>query len=772
MRRRKHNFRFHLGVLGALTAVPFILAGAVMALLYVNSQRQATEHDLVSAARDLSNAIDRQIDGGLITLRAMSFSQALERGELGIFYSQAARVAGIFPGSAVVLRGADGQQILSTALEWGAMLPRTSDPVVSDADRKALSTMRPVISNLFTGASTGRHYVAIYLPIDYQGSPHLLTLALPPESVLGVIRQSSVIQPDWLVSVIDANHRVVARNRDHDNYVGRSASENFVQLLAGNEGVVTSTTLDGTDVRDGYYKSPLTGWTVITAVPVSSINKSVRDAAMAVGIAGALGLICSLVFAGLYSHYITPPIWRLRNEALGLSQRKPMRSFNTGITELDAVSESLASASASLIRDEEAKSQMIKELNHRVKNSLATVLSIARQSSAKTDNFTEFYETFSGRLIALSQSHDALSEGEWVEADIRELVQRICVNVAGPERVTAHGPRVPLYPRAALTMGMMLHELCANAAKYGALAQPEGTIVIDWGVQPHAPGGPTFSLKWTERGGPPVEPPEKKSFGTRFIDESIRHAVTKLAHVHFPANAAAADRIIRMGEPPDTVHVVGCPRIDLVAEVARGAQGIPKGDWLDREGVGAHIDLTRPFLLVNQHPVTTEYGHGKDHVRETLEALDELKMPTIMLWPNVDAGSDDIATGMRTFRETRKPDYIRFYKNFPIDTYVRLMLACGCAVGNSSAPIREGAFLGVPAVNIGTRQAGRDRGANVVDAGYDRHEIVAAVRRQLAHGRYAPDHMYGDGQAGPRVADVLARTVFRVQKRLVFTQPV
>ena len=256
------------------------------------------------------------------------------------------------------------------------------------------------------------------------------------------------------------------------------------------------------------------------------------------------------------------------------------------------------------------------------------------------------------------------------------------------------------------------------------------------------------------------------------IDESIRHAVTKLAHVHFPANAAAAERIIRMGEHPDTVHVVGCPRIDLVNEIANQTGGIPHAEWLDREGVGAHIDVTAPFLLVNQHPVTTEYGRGKDQIWETLLALQELKMPTIMLWPNVDAGSDDIATGMRTFREKVSPDYIRFYKNFPIDTYVRLMALCGCAVGNSSSPIREGAFLGVPAVNIGTRQLGRDRGPNVIDVGYRRDKIVEGIRRQLRHGRYPPDSLYGDGRAGRRIADLLARVPLTVQKRLVFVQPV
>lgn len=252
------------------------------------------------------------------------------------------------------------------------------------------------------------------------------------------------------------------------------------------------------------------------------------------------------------------------------------------------------------------------------------------------------------------------------------------------------------------------------------------------------------------------------------IDESIRHAVTKLSHLHFPANRQAGDRIVRMGEHPETVHVVGCPRIDLVAEIARTNGRIGSAEWLEREGVGAHITLDRPFLLVSQHPVTTEYGDGEAQILETLMALQELRMPTIMLWPNADAGSEDISRGMRKFRERYRPEYIRFYKNFPIETYVRLMLGCACAIGNSSAPLREGAFAGTPTVNVGSRQHGRDRAGNVVDVGYDRGEIVAAVQRQLGHGRYPSDHLYGDGQAGGRVASVLATAPLRVQKRLCY----
>ena len=252
------------------------------------------------------------------------------------------------------------------------------------------------------------------------------------------------------------------------------------------------------------------------------------------------------------------------------------------------------------------------------------------------------------------------------------------------------------------------------------------------------------------------------------IDESIRHAVTKLAHLHFPANRQAADRIVRMGEDPSTVHVVGCPRIDLVAEIVERDGALESTDWLEREGAGAVIRLDEPYLLVTQHPVTTEYGQGEAQIAETVAALQDLQMPTIMLWPNADAGSEDTARGMRKFREKHRPEYIRFYKNFPIETWIRLMLGCACVVGNSSAPIREGAFIGVPAVNIGTRQHGRDRGPNVVDVGYNRGEIAAAVRSQMRHGRYPSNNLYGDGKAGGRIASVLAEAPVKVQKRLAY----
>lgn len=251
------------------------------------------------------------------------------------------------------------------------------------------------------------------------------------------------------------------------------------------------------------------------------------------------------------------------------------------------------------------------------------------------------------------------------------------------------------------------------------------------------------------------------------IDESIRHAVTKFAHIHFPACEGARERIIRLGELPQHVHMVGCPRIDLVADILDSPEISLESALFDK-GVGEKLNFDQPFVLVSQHPVTTEYGAGEAQITMTLEAIRELDLPAIVLWPNADAGSDDIARGIRKWRERKLDRHMHFFKNLPIETYVRLMRKTACLVGNSSSGIREGAFIGTPVVNIGTRQTARDRGSNVLDVPYGKDEIKAAIARQVSHGPYAMEPIYGNGRAGQRIADILSTEVVDVQKCITY----
>ena len=252
---------------------------------------------------------------------------------------------------------------------------------------------------------------------------------------------------------------------------------------------------------------------------------------------------------------------------------------------------------------------------------------------------------------------------------------------------------------------------------------------------------------------------------TGSIDESVRHAITKLAHIHFPATEKAKDNVIRMGEDPEKVFLTGCPAIDIVADLDLTA---PDDLLIRYKGVGPDLDIHKPYLVVLQHPVTTEYGSGFDQINETLEAIKSIRMQTIWLWPNVDAGSDSISKGLRMFREHEKPDYAHFYRHFSVEDYARLIANCACLVGNSSSGIREGSFLGVPAVDIGTRQAHRERAANCINVSYNHKEIEEAIRRQIENGRYPSDTTYGDGTAGEQIAAILADVNINIQKRLMY----
>ena len=253
---------------------------------------------------------------------------------------------------------------------------------------------------------------------------------------------------------------------------------------------------------------------------------------------------------------------------------------------------------------------------------------------------------------------------------------------------------------------------------------------------------------------------------TGSIDESVRHAITKLAHIHFPATAKARENVIRMGEDPQKVFLTGCPAIDIVADLDLT---LPD-DLLSRYGgVGPDLDIHKPYLVVLQHPVTTEFGGGMAQINETLQAVKAMHMQTIWLWPNVDAGSDDISKGLRMFRENENPDYVHFYRNFSVEHYAQLIGNCACLVGNSSSGIREGSFLGVPAVNIGTRQAGREQANNCINTDYNHQEIEDAIRHHINNGRYPSDTLYGNGQAGERIADILADVDMNIKKKLMYS---
>lgn len=251
------------------------------------------------------------------------------------------------------------------------------------------------------------------------------------------------------------------------------------------------------------------------------------------------------------------------------------------------------------------------------------------------------------------------------------------------------------------------------------------------------------------------------------IDEKVRHSITKLADYHFVASQSAKERVIKLGENPEFVFNTGCPSIDIASEVAK-IEGLNFNPYQKYGGVGAEPDLSKGYLVVMQHPVTTEYQDSRKHIEETLHAINQLNIPTLWFWPNVDAGADGTSTGIRSFREKNKLENVHFFKNMEGDDFLVLLNNALGLIGNSSVGIRECAFLGVPVINIGSRQNKRDRGTNVIDVDYDKQQIINAVQSIISNAKPNQSTVYGGGNAGKEIADLLSNVPLQFHKTIMY----
>lgn len=256
---------------------------------------------------------------------------------------------------------------------------------------------------------------------------------------------------------------------------------------------------------------------------------------------------------------------------------------------------------------------------------------------------------------------------------------------------------------------------------------------------------------------------------TGSIDEKVRHAISKMADLHLTANEDARQRVIRMGEREDRVINTGCPSIDL----AKSSLTLPEPDLSDivkrYGGVGADLNRDEDYIVVMQHPVTSEHEAALDQIHQTISAVHESGMQALWFWPNPDAGSDGTSRGIRRFREHSPDNRIHFFKNMEPEVFLTVLRRARCIVGNSSVAIRECAFLGVPAVNIGSRQAKRQRGRNVIDTPHEGAQILYAIQTHLRRSdRFDEDHIYGAGDAGEQIADAIRQMDLIFQKQMTY----
>jgi UDP-hydrolysing UDP-N-acetyl-D-glucosamine 2-epimerase len=242
---------------------------------------------------------------------------------------------------------------------------------------------------------------------------------------------------------------------------------------------------------------------------------------------------------------------------------------------------------------------------------------------------------------------------------------------------------------------------------------------------------------------------------TGSIDESVRHAISKLSHIHFPSTKRAYKNLVKMGENPKNIYLTGCPSIDIAKTVEKKRSTINFNKKYF--GIGCKINFKEPYLVVIYHPITTEYSLNNQNIKNIIEVIAKINMQTVWLWPNIDAGANHITKTLRTYREKNKIKKIKFFKNFEPEDYLILLKSCRCLIGNSSSAIREGSFLGIPAVNIGNRQQGREHGKNLLNVKGDKQSIYKGIKIQINKNKFKSEKIFGEGDAADKIIRIIKK---------------
>jgi two-component sensor histidine kinase len=487
-RRSRLSLPVRLGLLIAATVLPLTVFAAIQIYYNYDINRRAAFDGILQIARGLATAADAELRTAIAALEVLALSEPLRRDDLDAFRRQAETlVQAYFPGSNVVLSDASGQQLLNTAVPQGTPLPRY---VRMDALRRVFDQGQPQVSNLLLGPVLRRHIIVVDVPVRRDGRVvYALAMSLPLQVFDNVIHTQRP-GADWTIAIFDRDASVIARVPGGERAVGQKPSETlYPALTSGAEGVLETVTVEGVDVLTGFTRAPLSGWSVAVGIPKQNLTGPLWRAVVILSGFGALCLLLATMVAGRLA--------------------------------------------ARVARTEAARDLLINELNHRVKNTLATVQSMAVNTLKRSGSAADACEAIEARLMAMSRAHDVLTEDYWSGVDLGELLESIVEPYRNfPGQINLVGPPLRINPRAAVTVAMVFNELTTNAVKYGALSSRHGTVTLAWSLA-EARAPKTLRLDWTEADGPPVSAPASRGFGSLLIAQGVERELKGTLALHF-----------------------------------------------------------------------------------------------------------------------------------------------------------------------------------------------------------------------------------------------
>lgn len=467
--------------------LPLIMFAAGIVFYNYQQDRKDANQRVLETVRSIRFVLDAEVQRMTGGLQVLSLTNSLRNGDFETFR----RIAGGFldqygKDGAVLVADRSGRQLFSSVTQDTASLPPRNNRSIVE---KVFTTRQPAYSNLFTDAVKQRLIVTVEVPVIRDGEVNYVISFSPPIEIFQAMIEKQRPNQDWTLSIFDGEGTNFARVPNPQETVGKRASPTlYAEMFRRPEATLTTVTLEGVPLITSFTRSALTGWTVAGGISENSLVAPLwRNLAIASVIGGVLLLV-----------------------GLGFAVRM----------------------ATTIARGEMLHDLLIEELNHRVKNTLAILQSIATQTFRSASRAER--EKFEGRLGALAQAHNLLSTEKWQGSDLADVVGRVLqpYSLNNPDRVRMFGPAVPLSPRLAVVLSMILHEIATNAVKYGALSNDTGTVGLDWEII-EAGTGRQLRLIWTESGGPPVTAPVQRGFGSRLIERSARDQLGGEATVDF-----------------------------------------------------------------------------------------------------------------------------------------------------------------------------------------------------------------------------------------------
>jgi len=483
----KLSLPVRLVLLVAGTTLPLIIFAAAIILNNYEQDRRDASQRVVETVRSIRLVLDAEMQRMTGGLQVLSLTNSLRDRDFDSFRRIATGFLEQYGKDGVVLvADREGRQVFSSVTTDTASLPPRNN---RDVVEKVFATKSPQYSNLFIGAVKKRLIVTVEVPVFGDGEVIYVISFSPPIEIFQAIVEQQRPSQDWTISIFDREGINFARIPNPQETVGKRASPTlYAAMSRASEATLQTVSLEGVPLITTFARSTLTGW---------------------------------MVAAGIAENSLVGPLWR--NLAI--------TSVIGGVLLLIGLAFAVRMATT-IARGEMLHDLLIEELNHRVKNTLAILQSIATQTFRSASRAER--EKFEGRLGALAEAHNLLSKEKWQGSELQDVIGRVLQPylLNSPGRVRMSGPHVPLSPRLAVVLSMIVHEIATNAAKYGALSNDSGTVTLDWEVITES-GKPKLRFVWAESGGPHVTAPVQRGFGSRLIERSARDQLGGEATVDF-----------------------------------------------------------------------------------------------------------------------------------------------------------------------------------------------------------------------------------------------